>query len=230
VAVVRKVPCVVRSITDHGERVYTVDFQPRAPVPKFRPGQFLHLALDGYVPGGFWPESRVFSIASSPGDPDRLTITYAVKGAFTERMERALVPGGTAWVKLPYGEFAVDATRDAVLFAGGTGITAFTAFLGSLEPDGGRRVALFYGARTPELFVYGDFATRCADRVCGLDVHLVCEAVDGRLAIAPALPAIRDLDDPTFYLSGPPPMLAALSAQLREAGISETAIRTDAWE
>ncbi len=54
----------------------------------------MHLALDRYDPGGFWPDSRVFSIASSPVERQRLTITYAVKGAFTTRMERELTPGG----------------------------------------------------------------------------------------------------------------------------------------
>ena len=58
-------------------------------------------------------------------------------------------------MKLPYGEFVVDSTRDAVLFAGGTGVTAFTAFLQSLQPEQAPRVLLFYGARKPELFVYG---------------------------------------------------------------------------
>ena len=136
-AVVRKIPCVVRTVTDHGEHVYTVELQPSMPVPQFRPGQFLHLALDPYEPGGFWPESRVFSIASSPAERDRLAITYAVKGAFTTRMERELAAGGRAWVKLPYGEFVVDPARDAVLFAGGTGITAFTAFLADARTRAG---------------------------------------------------------------------------------------------
>ena len=229
-AIVRKIPCAVRDVTDHGERVYTVELEPSLAVPHFKPGQFLHLALDPYQPGGFWPESRVFSVASSPADRGRLTITYAVKGAFTTRMERELVSGGSVWVKLPYGEFVVDPGRDAVLFAGGTGITAFTAFLGRLPRDGGRRVTLFYGARTPELFVYGVYATRRAAKVRGLDVQLVCEVTNGRLSIAAAWPAIQDLDDPAFYLSGPPPMLVALTAQLRERGVADATIRTDAWE
>ena len=98
----------MRGVTDHGERVYTVELEPRLPVPQFKPGQFLHLAIDPYDGAGFWPESRVFSIASSPRERDRLTITYAVKGAFTTRMERELVPGASVWVKLPYGEFVID--------------------------------------------------------------------------------------------------------------------------
>jgi ferredoxin-NADP reductase len=230
VAVVRRIPCVVREVTDHGERVYTVDLQPSAPLPRFRPGQFLHLALDPFESDGFWPESRVFSIASSPSERDKLTITYAVKGAFTMRMERELVVGATAWVKLPYGEFVVDPSRDAVLFAGGTGITAFTAFLQSLTPDHHSRVALFYGARTDDLFVYGPLAQARACAVPLLKSALICEESHGRLRVDAAWPAIESLTDPVFYLSGPPQMLDALTNQLRASGVSDDVIRTDAWE
>jgi len=38
------------------------------------------------------------------------------------------------------------------------------------------------------------------------------------------------LHDPVFYLSGPPPMLAGLTAQLDQRGVPPPAIRTDAWE
>jgi ferredoxin-NADP reductase len=229
-AVVRRIPCRVRGVIDHGERVYTVELAPSVAVPRFRPGQFLHLALDAYEPGGFWPESRVFSIASSPWERDVLVITYAVKGAFTARMERELAAGGSAWVKLPYGEFAVDPARDAVLFAGGTGITAFAAFLQSLEPERAPRVLLFYGARKPSLFVYGALARACASKVPSMTCNLVCEETHGRLDVDAAWPAIATLRDPIFYLSGPPPMLGALTSQLRGRDVSTEVIRTDAWE
>jgi ferredoxin-NADP reductase len=217
-------------VIDHGERVYTVELQPSMPVPRFRPGQFLHLALDPFDREGFWPESRVFSIASSPEERDRLAITYAVKGSFTTRMERELAPGGPAWVKLPYGEFFIDPSRDAVLFAGGTGVTAFTAFLRSLTPNHARRVQLYYGARTENLFVYGELARGRAEEVPALTSTLISEDTDGRLSVTRAWPAIATLDDPLFYLSGPPAMLTALTAQLREHGVRAEDIRTDAWE
>ena len=229
-AVVRKIACRVRAVIDHGEHVYTVELEPTTAVPRFKPGQFLHLTLDEPQPGGFWPDSRVFSIASSPLDRDRLAITYAVKGAFTTRMERELAPGASAWVKLPYGEFVVDSTRDAVLFAGGTGVTAFTAFLQSLQPGRQPRVLLFYGARKPDLFVYGHLAEACAREVPALRCTLVCEATDGRLDVDAAWPAVETLDAPVFYLSGPPLMLDALTARLRRRGLSSFDIRTDAWE
>jgi len=59
---------------------------------------------------------------------------------------------------------------------------------------------------------------------------LVCEETHGRLQVDAAWPAIETLVDPFFYLSGPPPMLAALTAQLGGRGVPPPAIRTDAWE
>jgi ferredoxin-NADP reductase len=230
VPVARKIRCTVVRVADHGEHVYTIDLRPVSSVPRFKPGQFLHLALDPYEPGGFWPESRVFSIASPPSRRDGLSITYAVKGAFTARMERELAAGCDVWVKLPYGEFVVDPSRDAVLFAGGTGVTAFTAFLQSLEPGRAPRVLLFYGARTPDLLIYGDLAEACAREVGSLDCRLVPQSTQGVLDIEAAWPAIERLDAPEFYLSGPPQMLTVLTARLLERGVAPAGVHTDAWE
>jgi ferredoxin-NADP reductase len=230
VAVVRKIRCTVLRVIDHGERVYSIELAPSGHVPRFQPGQFLHLALDPYEPGGFWPESRVFSIASSPDARDRLLVTYAVKGAFTTRMERELSPGVDVWVKLPYGEFIVDPAQDAVLFAGGTGVTAFTAFLESLRHDHAPPVLLFYGARRPSLFVYAPLAVDRARQVPSFRLTLVSEETQGRLDVGAAWPSIGRLSKPIFYLSGPPPMLAALTGQLQDRGVTLDQIRIDAWD
>jgi ferredoxin-NADP reductase len=122
-------------IIDHGEQVNLLTLVPQHLAPRFLPGQFLHLAMDEYNPGDFWPESRVFSIASTPAERDLLHITYAVNGQFTTRMESELHPGAEVWVKLPYGEFIVGTGTSVCLLAGGTGVTAFTAFLAGLGAD-----------------------------------------------------------------------------------------------
>jgi ferredoxin-NADP reductase len=229
-AVVRRIECVTREVVDHGEHVYTVVLDPKAALPQVRPGQFLHLALDAYEGDAHWPDSRVFSIASAPTERDRLQITYAVKGSFTSRMERELAPGRSVWVKLPYGDFLIDEDRDAVLFAGGTGVTAFAAFVGSLTRTTSRCVLLFYGARTPELFVYRSLLEASERDAPSLRCTFVNEATDGRLSVDRAWPAIATTRAPVFYLSGPPPMLTALTAQLHGRGIPTQDVRIDAWE
>ena len=244
-AVAQKLPCLVEHIIHHGDHVYTVILQPERPAPRFRPGQFLHLALDAYDPSGFWPDSRVFSIANSPLQRDRLRISYSVRGRFTARMEKELFEGVQVWVKLPYGEFTVDNTGDVVLFAGGTGITAFTAFLDGLKPSTRHAVHLAYGARTRSLLIYRDLVQQCAQTVPLLHVSYFveqdaetrltqketddCENT-GRLSVAAIWPRIKRPMETTYYISGPPAMLQVISQDLRDMGIDAEAIKIDAWQ
>src|SRR5580700_3226436 len=243
-AVTQKLGCVVERVVAHGERVYSLALRPERPAPRFRAGQFLHLALDPYDPSGFWPESRVFSIASPPAERNTVRITYAVHGRFTARMESDMVEGRQVWIKLPYGDFVVDSRSDVVLFAGGTGITAFTAFLEGLAtqtPAGHHSVTLAYGARTNSLLIYRDVVERCAERLPSLDVSYFVEhdapALDGRVRSTPGRvsvdgvwPRLGRPFDTTYYISGPPPMLRTIGGDLRARNIAPEAIHIDAWE
>jgi len=223
----QKLACTIERVIAHGERVYTLVLRPERPIPRFRAGQFLHLALDRYDPTGFWPESRVFSIASGPDERTAVRITYAVKGAFTTRMETEAVAGREIWIKLPYGDFVVAESADVALFAGGTGVTAFTAFLEGLAPETRQRVVLAYGARTEDLLIYRDVIDRCAARVPSLSVAYVVGRLLSPDTVWPLLP---EPPSAQFYISGPPSMLRAIGADLRARGISSEAIHIDAWE
>lgn len=232
---------------NHGDHVYTVELVPERRVPLFRPGQFLHLALDDYDPAGFWPESRVFSIANSPNQRERLTISYSVRGRFTGRMENELEEGRFVWIKLPYGEFVVDDSKDAVIFAGGTGITAFTAFIGSLTPNFPRGIYLFYGARCVSLLIYSGMTDRVAARVPEFHVSYSVEepfeslsngehcswsghASTGRLSVAAAWPLIQSPSQANYYIAGPPLMVESIRRDLRDRQVAPESIRVDAWE
>jgi ferredoxin-NADP reductase len=247
-AMPRKLRCTVESVTDHGGRVYTVDLKPDMLAPNFHPGQFLHLTVDAYDPSGFWPESRVFSIASSPRARERLRVCYSVKGRYTTKMEQILKPGAEVWVKMPYGEFVIDDSADVVLLAGGTGISAFTAFVEALTPESARRVSLVYGARGPSLLLFREMILGQLGKVPNLDVLFFTETSNDQLtretaALARAprcLPGRISIDEmwlsipqpasKVYYLSGPPVMLATLGNQLQARGVAADRIRTDAWE
>jgi ferredoxin-NADP reductase len=232
----QKLRCRVEEIVAHGGQVYSLILIPEHPAPRFQPGQFLHLALDEYNPGDFWPDSRSFSIASAPAERDRLRITFAVKGRFSSRMEAELHPGRDVWVKLPYGEFIVEAGSETCLLAGGTGITAFTAFLSTLGPDLLCPITFFYGARRSDLLIYRP-QVEAAAKICPRlhPIFLIEEGQDsGCLSGRIDLNLIwRSLSDPlavTYYLSGPPVMLKTLSVDLAERGVARERVRLDAWE
>jgi ferredoxin-NADP reductase len=187
----------------------------------------------------------VFSIASPPAQRDTVRITYAVHGRFTSRMESDLVEGRQVWIKMPYGEFVVDNHADVVLFAGGTGITAFSAFLEDLPPGGHQSVTLAYGARTNGLLIYRDVVERCAERLPSLQVSYFVEeeseadphgregrvqSSPGRVSVEAVWPRLRCPFETSYYIAGPPPMLASVGQDLRARNISPEAIHIDAWE
>lgn len=234
----QRISCSVVEVISHGDRVYSVLLRPKMRAPRFLPGQFLHLALDEFQPGDFWPDSRVFSIASPPMDRELLRITYAVKGGYTSRMEAELHAGREVWIKLPYGEFLVDRNKDVCLLAGGTGITAFTAFLSDLPAEHSRQVQLFYGARRSELLIYRSLAEEAAGRSGNTQVHFLSEQADsaddnllrGRLEIERIWTLLNEPAIFTYYLAGPPAMIRILGEGLRAKGVEACRIVIDAWE
>ncbi len=233
----QKLRCQVTDILDHGDQVYSILLKPENLAPRFFPGQFLHLALDDYLPGDFWPDSRSFSIASTPTDRKLLRITYAVKGLFTRRMEAELRPGRKVWIKMPYGEFIVDTGSDICLLAGGTGITAFTAFLGGLSPGYPHPIYLFYGARCPDLLIYRSLVVAARGRCSNLKVWFFAEQdADGNDCILGRIDAgtvINSIPHPLslkYYLAGPPEMIAVLTAGLNQCGVKPDFLIADAWE
>jgi ferredoxin-NADP reductase len=233
----QKLRCQVTDILDHGEWVYSVILRPENPAPSFLPGQFLHLTLDNYSPGDFWPDSRPFSIVSAPAERQHLRITYAVKGQFTGRMEAELRPGREVWIKMPYGEFIVDAEKDVCLLAGGTGVTAFTAFLAGLPAEHPHHVYLLYGARHPDLLIYHPLVEAALQRCSSLQVQLHAEqetegtdCLPGRIDTDAVFRFIPDPLSVIYYLSGPPEMIRSLTSGLGQRGVTPGRIVADAWE
>jgi ferredoxin-NADP reductase len=233
----QKLRCEVTRILDHGERVYSLFLKPEVLTPHFRSGQFLHLALDEYRPGNFWPDSRPFSIASAPSEREQLRITYAVKGLFTGRMEKELHEGNVVWIKMPYGDFAVSDAGAVCLLAGGTGVTAFTAFLADLPAGERHPVYLFYGARLPRLLIYRPLVEAIRHRCPELVVQYFAEheserndCLSGRLDLGVVWDRLPDPQALPYYLSGPPEMLQALRRGLGKRGIEPGRIWIDAWE
>ena len=240
----QKLTCLVERLVDHGERVYTVVLRPERGAPRFRAGQVLHLALDSYDPSGFWPESRVFSIASPPSQRDVLRITYAVHGRYTARMESELTEGRQVWIKMPYGDFAIDGRADVVLLAGGTGISAFTSYLEELGPSADRACVLAYGARTSGLLIYRDVVERTAARTPSLDISYFVEQDSGprppaasrvrwhsgRISVDALWPHLPRPLESEYYIAGPPAMLRDIGDALRARSVRSEAIHIDAWE
>ena len=206
----------VAGLVEHSPTVFSVWLEPRRSVANFKTGQFLHLALDPFTPeNGYWPESRVFSIASQPGT-SLLRIVYSIRGKYTKRMSEELKAGREVWLKYPVGDFVVDTKKEdctTVLIAGGTGIAPFVGLLGA---GGGRlrSVWLYYGVRSRELIIF-EKELEDAVRVGFLNLDISVEnpgKMPGIKAAANAgsldVKRIRKMHEEDesahYYISGPP--------------------------
>jgi len=244
-----KLQAQVSKIQSFGIGVYEVRLKPLSRVPRFKAGQFLHLTVDNYDPsGGFWPESRVFSIASSFTE-NEICIVYSVKGQYTKKMEAHLSEGKTVWLKLPYGEFTIDHSQsegsDIVLIAGGTGVSPYIPYLSSLLENeaSGKQIHLFYGARLCSNILFSGLIDLCAAKVQGLKATIQIENEsssglkldnvqknDGRLEIEKILKDTLGLKNPVYFLSGPPVMIKSFKQKLIDNNIQLSNIKIDEWE
>ncbi len=236
-----KLRAAVSRIDPHGEGVYEIGLKPEGRVPRFKSGQFLHMTLEDYDPaGGFWPESRVFSIASRYG-ADEIAIVYSVKGAYTRRMEAELDVGKTVWLKLPYGEFHIDlnAGRGVVLVAGGTGVSPYVPFIEEIAGLGSAAapVRLYYGARKEDQLLFLDEIRGCGSSCKDFTYSLFVEDPErsagmrgGMLDIRSIRDETADLEDPLYFLSGPPAMIKAFKGGLVACGVKPENVRIDEWE
>lgn len=236
-----KVLGTVSHLQGFGEGVYQVTFAVPSRSTRYLPGQFLHLTLDEFDPTtGYWPESRVFSIASEPRQ-DHVTVVYSVKGEYTQRMERELAVGKSVWLKFPYGDFIIGeellTMGSVALIAGGTGVSPYLPFLkGQSERTG--EVHLFYGVREAEHLLFREDLVRLESQPW-FRLHLMVEdgAVagltfeTGRLSIERVA---RDLGSgfgsANFFLSGPPAMIRRFKEDLSERGVENNRIHIDEWE
>lgn len=238
-----KLAAQIVEIDGHAEDLRSFVMVPERRVPAFLPGQFLHLALDPYQVGAHWPESRVFSIASSPHDRSRLRITVSRQGAFTTRMFDQLTVGSRVWLKLPYGAFCPEDTGpDRMVFlAGGSGVTPFVSFLEWAKIERPQAaIDLHYGARSPALLIYRDAITRCqANGLSDLKAYYYAEdlpdseahagLVAGRLSIEQAWNNLAEPLRSRFYLSGPKAMIDHFRDELVARGVLPGRVVSDEW-
>lgn len=230
-----KIKATVAEVVKHTDSVVSYRFTPHGRVPKFHAGQFMHIALDEYHPDRPWPESRVFSIASSPGERrERLDVTISVKGRYTERIFHALEKGSECWLKLPYGEFLFPQDQHLVLVAGGVGITPYLSLLKQmLEEKSEQEVTLHYGVRSADHFLFSHLLKRCEAELKNFRAVVCCE--DGTVGELQGRLDIENIygkapDQSLFYLSGPPQMIESFRDRLSGLGVKRERIIVDDWE
>jgi ferredoxin-NADP reductase len=239
-------PATVERVSRHTPDVASYWLRADRRLPRFTPGQFIHLTLEPFDPAGYWPESRVFSVANAVADRRSIGLTISRQGAYTSKILDQLREGDRLWAKGPYGDFTIDARHGysrAVLIAGGTGITPFCAFMDAAITQGElpiEQATLYYGAQAPDLLIYRALGERCAADCKGFQIQCYAESLDigqdngirpGRLDPAEIMNACDDPAVCAFYLSGPKPMIDNFQhALLNDHSLAPQQIFIDAWD
>lgn len=202
---------------------FTVDLAARDGSTDFHflPGQFnmLYAYGLGEVP---------ISISGDPANTERLTHTTRAVGAVTRGLWR-LKRGDVVGVRGPFGapwpvEQAQD--RDLVVVAGGIGLAPLRPVLYHVlrHRDRYRRVALLYGARTPEDLLYVD---EFIDPPAPLEIAVEA-TVDrgttswtGRIGVVTTLIPRADFDPrrAVALVCGPEVMMRYTIKSLKERGV-----------
>jgi ferredoxin-NADP reductase len=175
-----------------------------------------------------------FTISSAPYE-DHLAITTRLRDSPFKRALRALGPGDAIDVEGPYGAFVIspDIPRPIAFLAGGVGVTPASSIVKQAARDGTLAdVYLFYSNRTrddaPFLTEFGRL------QAAHSGFHLIAAMTED-----PSWPGekerigiemIRRYLDPlgtSFYVSGPPAMVAAMREMLTGAGVGRDRIKVE---
>ena len=225
-AIVKKYKAKVEEVTNPLPDIYTISFSSGKKF-EYLPGQFLHLAIDEYDGIGQWPESRCFSMQSSPKE-QILKITFALKGNYTKRMADELHEGKEVWLKLPYGDLFSQAhsLNNCVFIAGGTGITPFLSLFTHESFNEYTNPRIYLGFRSNEYNIYDEVLKSS----CNSSKFVKCfyENTEGVIDIKSIFN--DNGNTATYFISGPPLMIKSFKNFLLSKGLDENKIRTDEWE
>ncbi|MGX1563049.1 ferredoxin reductase family protein [Streptomyces sp. NPDC055506] len=177
-----------------------------------RAGQFF---LWRFLTKDRWWQANPFSLSAAPdGRTLRLTVKRAGDGSAALRH---LKVGTRVFAEGPYGAFTtLHRTRpDALLIAGGVGVTPIRALLEELR---GHAVVIYRVATDQDAVLYDEL--RDLAHAKGAELHLVTgPPVPDRLAPAELARLVPDITGRDVYLCGPPPMMNAVLGSLRELGV-----------
>ena len=199
--------------------IRTFVIRPEKPMP-FRAGQFVQLTVPGVGEAPFTP-------SSSPDRPDRLEVTVLKTGRVTDVLHE-LEAGAPLGIRGPYGKgYPVDKLEgnEVLVIGGGVGLAPLRSLLYVLFRDTSRykRVAIRYGARTPEELLYRRMYDewKKMDRVdFDVTVDVAADGWTGKVGVVTTLLAEPDFDVESGYVvsCGPGIMLRFVTFRCLEIG------------
>ncbi len=205
----------------------------------FVPGQYMEwtLATRNEDSRG---NRRYFTLASSPTENTvRLGVKFHPNSSTLKRSLLAMEPQDEIVATHLAGDFVLpeDPWQKCVFIAGGIGITPFRSMIQYLlDNRRGRKVVLFYTAKSPAEFVYRSVFDK-AQQVMGMktvytltDPQNIPAGWTGRVGRVTRQMIMADVPDYAtcqFYISGPSAMVEDSRQMLRQMEVRDEFIKTD---
>lgn len=225
----------------------TLEFRFAKPADMtFKAGQFMDLTLIDPPETDAEGNTRGFSINGAPDDPDLIFTTRLRNTAF-KRVLLSMPLATPIKLEGPFGSFTLhnNASRPAVLLAGGIGITPFRSIVRRATHEKlQHRIFLFYANRRPEDAPFLDEMRALEQQNPHFTFipamtqmshsHLPWTAETGHLGrdvlskyLKNATSTGNPLAGPIYYIAGPPKMVAGLRVMLNNAGLDDDDIRAE---
>ena len=225
-------PVRVMEVVSHGNFAFSVRFE-RPSAFSYLPGQYLFITTGT----GSAALTKHLTISSSPSNA-YLEVTKGSTGhPFAEAL-RALKAGDEVVIRGPFGDFTFHGEYAKVAFiAGGIGITPFWSMIRyatgmRLDTD----IRLLCSAKIePEILFREEMAElSLVNPHLGIITTLTepgpgWTGRTGRINADMIVQEIPDWRERVFFVSGPPVMVNAMTAVLREMGLPEDRIRSESF-
>ncbi|MBI2736859.1 MAG: 2Fe-2S iron-sulfur cluster binding domain-containing protein [Rhodospirillales bacterium] len=210
------------------------------PIPfTFMPGQFLTFSTeaDGRT------IRRSYTIASPPTRNSyvEITVKREDEGEFSRFLHDKVSVGDTLRVSGPSGLFTFDGggADSIVLIAGGVGITPMMCVIRHLtDQSWPGEIFLVFAMRSTEEFIFREELEYLQRRHPRLHVAATIGArsegtswmgLEGPIVKDTLVHAVPEIEKRRIHLCGPPPMMEAIRGLLKELGVPQDQIKTEAF-
>lgn len=209
---------------------WNVYLEPEESALSYMPGQFAYLSFENKELG---EEVHPYSFSSNPYDH---YIRFSIKelGDWSKRMHYVrLGQKVTMWG--PYGKFfekyLYENQRDAVMIAGGIGVTPFLSLLGHEAHQASKRKSyLFYTVKNAQRADFCDEIHHFAHMNSSIIPRVHCTESCGFLSMCEVEDLVGDLKTKNIFLCGPPVMMKVFTKQLLDLGVKPRNIITEHFD
>jgi len=208
----------------------------------FKPGQFMDITLINPPLTDAEGNVRSFSIASAPYE-NLLMITTRMRDTAFKRVLKMMPLESQVKIEGPSGDLTLhdDASRPAVLLAGGIGITPFRSIVLQAARDKlTHRIYLFYSNRRPEdapflkeleSLEYENPRFEFIATMTGMAKSRQPWSGETEMISQEMLAKyLKGVEAAIYYIAGPPEMVKGLKATLTHSGINESDIRVEEFD